>query len=307
MCPQTSKPEQRESISSHKTLRRQPNFQTSYSVENVLDHEEQSTTPDALMPQLNYEQDAMRPDSPRLNQNTRPTDRNLPEKVSPTTCRKNASISIRKVVATSKFIGAAHRARKQLRMQSRFQPGTFRYRDQVSPDGSFEKRISPSGESELRPSSKGRVNCLDLPSASLDPQAYDHTPDSDMKDDARDHTRDNLGRHYPLDIPARSYARGLHVHDAHEHRKNGIHSKKRTQKIDSPSSAFRSLPSPRGVTGSFNGVSSISRDNRTGSDVEELYQQYERLEKTRYSEMLKKAKSLRRENMSFFNRKHDSS
>jgi hypothetical protein len=41
--------------------------------------------------------------------------------------------------------------------------------------------------------------------------------------------------------------------------------------------------------------------------VEELCQKYERLEKTRYAEMLKKAKSLRRENLPFLNRKANSS
>jgi hypothetical protein len=81
---------------------------------------------------------------------------------------------------------------------------------------------------------------------------------------------------------------------------------KRGQKIGSPNSAFHWLPRPD-VVGRSDHVSSGRHGDSGRTDVEELCQQYERLEKTRYAEMLKKAKSLRVENLPFLHRKANNS
>ena len=285
MCPQDVKSETRDS--SQRKLRRQTKFLG--SSENVVNQTDQSTAPMTPTYELSPEQAPdHRPHTLSLSPNTTPMDRSPTDKNSPSVRQKKASVSIRKVVATSKFIGSARRAKKKLRMQSRFQPGTFRYREDVSPpDGSFEKRSSPSGESDSRPNSKRKVNFLDLASSSREPHARDtHARDNTRGSHASDHTRVSYPR------------------ETHAHHKSRVHPERRSKNIGSPHSAFQWFPRSH-VTGTEH-ASSGRHDNRSGTDVEELCQEYERLEKTRYAEMLKKAKSLGRENLPFFNRKHDS-
>ena len=292
---------------SQRKLKRQTKFLGSY--DNILNQTEPSPVPATPTYEMSSPQppDA-RPRTLGLNPNTN----GVVEKVSPTSGqrRQQASVSIRKVVATSKFIGAAHRARKQLRLQSRFQPGTFRYRDEsgsfdhvASPTGSFEKRSSPIGESDSRQNTKRKVNFLDLVSPSREAHARDHTRGAH----ARDHTWDTHGRDHTRDTHAGDHARVSNPRGPHAHHKGRIHSEKRNQNIGSSNSAFQWFPRPRVTGSSEQHVISARHDDKSGNDVEELCQEYERMEKTRYAEMLKKAKSLRRENLPFYNRKHDSS
>ncbi len=308
--------ETRGNISSQRKLKRQTRF-IGLS-ENVLNQTEQPTAPITPIYELNPRQDPdLRPHSLNLSANTKTVERSPPEQKSKFSSErhKQASVSIRKVVATSKFIGAAHRAKKQLRMQSRFQPGTFRYREEnvdqsPSPSDSVEKGSSSHGESDSRPNSKRKVNFLDLVTFhhSREPHARDHTRGSHERDHtrgthARDHTRESHGRDHARD----THTRISHPSEPHAHHKTRIHREgKRSQKIGSPNSAFHWFPRPH-VTGRSDHVSSSRHDDRSGTDVEELCQKYERLEKTRYAEMLKKAKSLRRENLPFLNRKANSS
>ncbi|CAB3982469.1 tubulin alpha-3 chain-like [Paramuricea clavata] len=297
VCPQDVKSETRDS--SQRKLRRQTKFLG--SSENVVNQTEQSTPTYELSPEQAPDH---RPHTLSFSPNMTPMDRNPAEKISPSVRQKHASVSIRKLVATSKFIGSAHRAKKQLRMQSRFQPGTFRYREDVSPpDGSFEKRSSPSGESDSRPNSKRKVNFLDLVSSSREPHARDtHARDHTRVFHARDHARDTHARDYARDAHARDHARVSYPQEPHAHHKSRIHPEWRSKNIGSPHSAFQWFPKPH-ATGSTERASSGRHDDRSGTDVEELCQEYERLEKTRYAEMLKKAKSLGRENLPFFNQR----
>ena len=275
VCPQTVKSETRDNISSQRKLKRQTKFLG--SSENVLNQKE--TSPLSVTPvfqQSPEENPDQRPRYLNISPVIKTVDKSPPDKHSSSKRNKQpSSVSIRKVVATSKFIGAAHRAKKQLRMQSRFQPGTFRYREEgggdnsVSPSGS-----SPNSDSDSRHKTKRKVNFLDLVSPS--------------------HSRD---------VHVRDHARSSYPREPHAHQKSRINP--RGHNIASPNSAFQWFPRPH-VTGGSDHVSSGRHDDRSGTDVEELCQEYERLEKTRYAEMLKKAKSFRRENLPFLNRKHDS-
>ena len=329
VCPQTANSETRGNSSSQRKLKRQTKFVC--SSENILKQTELQSTASAITPtyEQSPEQDPdTRPHTLHLSPNTRAMDRSPPEKPSPGQ-KKHASVSIRKVVATSKFIGAAHRAKKQLRMQSRFQPGTFRYREEgadnsVSPSSSIEKRHSPNEESDSRPSSKRKVNFLDLVSFahSRDTHARDHSRGSHDRDHARDtHARDRTRDTHVIDFtrdahtrePTRDTHRRDHTSVSHPrehhraHHQSGIHpSGKRSQKIGSPNSAFQWFPRPH-VPGRSDRVSRDRHDDGRGTNVEELYQEYERIEKTRYAEMLKKAKSLRAGNLPFLHRKANNS
>ena len=304
MCPQTVRSETRDA--SQRKLKRQTKFLG--SSDNIPNQTEQSPIPVTPTYELSPEQPPdMRPHTLNLNPNTKAVEKSPP---SGGQRKQPASVSIRKVVATSKFIGAAHRAKKQLRLQSRFQPGTFRYREESgsgehmnSPTDSFEKRSSPIGESDVRQNVKRKVNFLDLVSPSRDTHARDHTRGTH----ARDHTRDAHVRDHTQDTRARDHTRISHLREPHSHHKSRIHSEKRNQNIGSPNSAFQWFPRPRVTGSSDHHVTGGRQDDKSGNDVEELCQEYERLEKTRYAEMLKKAKSFRRENLPFYNRKHESS
>lgn len=304
MCPQTVKSESRDA--SQRKLKRQTKFLG--SSDNILNQSEQSPIPVTPTHELSPENPPdTRPHTLSLNPDTKAVEKSPPGSVQR---KQQASVSIRKVVATSKFIGAAHRAKKQLRLQSRFQPGTFRYREESgsgehanSPTGSFEKRSSPIGESDSRPNVKRKVNFLDLVSPSRDTHARDHTRGTH----ARDHMRDTHAGDHTRGTHAKDHTRISHLREPHSHHKSRIHSEKRNQTIGSPNSAFQWFPRPRVTGSSDRHVTGGRQDDKSGNDVEELCQEYERLEKTRYAEMLKKAKSFRRENLPFYNRKHESS
>ena len=316
MCPQTLKPETRdECSSSQRKLKRQTKFLG--SSENIISRMEHSTGPVLPSRQLSHDQNPeRRPHTLNFSSNSRETN-SPPGNTSPNTRHKQASISIRKVVATSKFIGAAHRAKRQLRMQSRFHPGSFHFREKsadssLSPNASFEKRNSPNEDSNTRQNSKRRVNFLD-PVESVTP-TRDHTRGTHARDADKwelytgDHVPDRHSRRHKRDTHAKEHTRVSSPQESHAYHGSRIHvPNKRGQKIGSPHSAFKWFPRPR-TTGSLDhdNFNNSRHDDRSGTDVEELCQEYEQMEKTRYAEMLKKAKSLRREHLPFLNRKHDS-
>ncbi|XP_028407895.1 uncharacterized protein LOC114530528 isoform X2 [Dendronephthya gigantea] len=310
VCPQTLKPEARDDCSSaQRKLKRQTKFLG--SSENVVSPGEHSTSPALPSRQLSVDQHPeQRPHTLNLGSNSKKSN-SPPASVSPSARRKETSVSIRKVVATSKFIGAAHRAKRQLRMQSRFQPGTFHFREKsteesISPSASFEKRISPNDDFDTRKNSKRKVNFLD-PVESVTP-TRDQTRGTHAKDAHKwepytgGHAPDRHPRRHKRDTYAREHTGVSSPQESHAYHGSRIHvPDKRGQKIGSPHSAFKWFPRPR-TTGSSDHDHG-RHDDRSGTDVEELCQEYEQMEKTRYAEMLKKAKSLRREHLPFLNQR----
>ncbi|XP_046841560.1 uncharacterized protein LOC124435643 isoform X2 [Xenia sp. Carnegie-2017] len=264
--------------------------------------------------------------------NSSSTERSPTEsRLSPTGNHKEKTVSIKKIVAASKFIGAAHRARRQLRMQSRYNPETFRYRNdssERSAASSFEKRSSPNADGEnLRQSTKqGQINFLEVINKIRDqnlernsnelterqdelkewgssPRDYGNN-DRAVNEVSRDITRDTLSgkdvhmkwvelkKNDPLKTPA-----GLRPESPRDTVFNGDKSRreKRVRMLKPCDRTFENISQYTRKPGKKIYSASVGgNEKRTTNDVEKLYEKYEEMEKTRYAEMLKKAKSLKR-------------
>ena len=184
-----------------------------------------------------------------------------------------AKVSIKKIIAASKFLGASHRAKKKISMQSHHAPGSFRNLSHEDDEGSESLDNHPllkSHSGDSHPKSKRKVNFLEH--ASL------------------------------------SRSRSPRRHDTHHKHRDAPRTgdpEKGDRKLPSPHSAFAWFPRPHVPNDNASGRP--QEKGSPGGDVEELCQEYERMEKTQYAEMLKKAKFLRRENIPFLHRKHSPS